>query len=72
MDTDLLRSKLEDAGEIMVLVEEFDEPIELHLHDTEFDGDIVTVTLADGTLWFEADAVTGAWKHHHSTDDYGL
>lgn len=72
MDVDTLRSKLESSGELMVHVEEFDEPIELHLHDTEFDGDLLTVELADGTLWFSAEKVTGAWKHFHSTDDYGL
>lgn len=72
MDVDILKSKLEAAGELMVLVEEFDEPIELHLHDTDFEGDLVTVDLSDGKLWFDADSVTGAWKHYHSTDDYGL
>lgn len=72
MDVNALKSKLEDAGEVMVAVEEFEEPIELHLHDTEFDDDMITVQLADGTLWFSAESVTGAWKHYHSTDDYGL
>lgn len=72
MDPDVLKSKLEASGEIMVLVEEFDEPIELHLHDTEIGDDLVTVELDDGTLWFEPDRITGAWKHYHSTEDYGL
>lgn len=72
MDADTLRSRLADAGELMVLVEEFDEPIELHLHDTEIEDDQVTVELTDGTLWFSPEKVTGAWNHYHSTEDYGL
>lgn len=72
MDPDTLQSKLEESGELMVHVEEFDEPIELHLHDTSIDSDLITVELDDGKLWFEPDRITGAWKHYHSTEDYGL
>ncbi len=72
MDADLLRSQLEEAGEIMVTVGEFDEPLELHLHDTEIGDDTVTLQLSDGVLTFDVDEVTGTWKHYHSTDDYGL
>lgn len=72
MNTDLLQTKLEESGELMVHVEEFDEPIELHLHDTTIDENVITVELDDGMLWFESENVTGAWKHFHSTDDYGL
>lgn len=72
MDASDLQSKLADAGELMVLVEEFDEPLELHLHDTEFDDETVMLELADGELEFSTDSVTGVWKHYHSLDHYGL
>lgn len=72
MDAEYLRSRLEAAGEIMVNVEEFDVPIELHLHDTEISEDTVKVELTDGELEFSIDRITGAWKHYHSTEDYGI
>ena len=72
MDTDKLQSELEASGELMVNVEEFDVPLELHLHDTEFGEEKITLELADGTLTFGVDDVTGYWKHYHSLADYGL
>lgn len=72
MDSDELQSRLEQSGELMVSVEEFDLPLELHLHDTEIDDGTVTLDLADGELIFEVDDVTGTWKHYHSLADYGL
>lgn len=72
MEATDLEAKLEDAGELMVLVEEFDEPLELHLHDTEFDGAMVTLDLADGELEFSTDRVAGVWKHSHSLAHYDL
>ncbi len=72
MNTETLQSALEESGELMLNVEEFDEPLELHLHDTEFDDETITLQLADGTLTFSVDAVVGYWHHHHSLSDYGL
>lgn len=72
MDASTLQSKLEEAGEVMVTVGEFEEPLELHLHDTEIGEETVTLELADGTLEFATDEVTGVWLHRHSLDDYGL
>lgn len=72
MQVDQLQSMLEENGEVMVKVEEIDEPLELHLHDTTFDGQTVYVELADGRLQFDAERVAVAWKHHHSIADYGL
>lgn len=72
MDSDTLQSELEQSGELMVNVEEFELPLELHLHDTEFDDETVTLELADGTLTFKLDSITGYWKHYHSLSDYGL
>ena len=72
MDPKTLQSKLEESGELMVNVEEFEVPLELHLHDAEIGDDEVTLELADGTLTFAVDAVTGCWEHYHSLDDYGL
>lgn len=72
MNAAFIQEKLDESGEIMVKVHEFEEPIELHLHDTEIEDDLVTLELDDGVLWFSPDEVTGVWKHYHSTDDYGL
>lgn len=72
MDADTLQSKLDAAGELMVAVGDFDEPLELHLHDTDIGEETVTLELADGELEFDVDEVSGAWKHTHSLADLGL
>ncbi|QSG01949.1 hypothetical protein [Natranaeroarchaeum sulfidigenes] len=72
MDQETLQSELEATGELMVNVEEFDVPLELHLHDTEIGTEQVTLDLSDGTLTFALDSITGYWKHYHSLADYGL
>ncbi|MFP8890999.1 hypothetical protein ACLI4U_14715 [Natrialbaceae archaeon A-CW2] len=72
MDAQSLQSKLEASGELMVNVTEFDQPLELHLHDTDISDDVITLELADGELEFSTDEVVGAWKHYHSLADYGL
>ncbi|MGM0605989.1 MAG: hypothetical protein ACQETB_10030 [Halobacteriota archaeon] len=72
MDPEKLRSMLETNGELMVKVAEFDETIELHLHDTDIGDDTVSVQLTDGTLEFDVAAVSGAWQHTHSLEDFGL
>ncbi len=72
MDAEDLQSMLEENGEVMVLVAEFDEPLELHLHDTEIGEETVRLELTDGILNFETDAITGAWLHTHSLGDLGL
>lgn len=63
---------LEENGELMVKVAEFDETVELHLHDTEIGDETVHLELTDGTLKFDVDAVSGAWQHTHSLEDLGL
>ena len=72
MDANTLQQHLEKNGELMVNVEEFDAPLELHLHDTDIQDDVVELTLSDGTLTFAIDSVTGYWHHYHSLSDYGL
>jgi hypothetical protein len=72
MDQEGLQEMLEENGEVMVLVAEFDEPLELHLHDTDIGEDTVRLELTDGVLNFETDAITGAWLHTHSLSDLGL
>ena len=72
MDPDTLQSELERAGEVMVNVEEFEVPLELHLHDTDIGEERVTLELSDGQLTFGLDDVTGYWTHYHSLADYGL
>jgi hypothetical protein len=72
MDASDLQSKLEESGELMLAVDGFEEPIEIHLHDTDISETVVTVDLADGELQFELDAVAGSWKHLHTLEDLGL
>jgi len=72
MDADDLQSMLEANGELMVNVAEFEQPLELHLHDTEIGEESVRLTLTDGVLNFDIDEVTGAWQHTHSLADLGL
>lgn len=72
MDADDLRTMLDENGELMVMVAEFDEPLELHLHDTEIGEDSLRLQLTDGVLEVDLDDVTGAWQHTHSLADLGL
>lgn len=72
MDADTLRTMLERNGELMVMVAEFDEPIELHLHDTTIEEEQIRLELTDGILSFNIEDVTGAWQHTHSLEDLGL
>jgi hypothetical protein len=67
-----LRSMLEENGELMVKVAEFDQPLELHLHDTDIGDEVVRLELTDGIINFDVDEVTGAWQHTHSLADLGL
>lgn len=72
MDAQDLQAMLEEYGELMVLVAEFDEPLELHLHDTDIGEETVRLQLTDGVLNFNVEDVTGAWQHTHSLEDFGL
>ncbi|AWB28374.1 hypothetical protein [Halococcoides cellulosivorans] len=72
MDAADLREQLEANGELMVAVAEFDQPLELHLHDTQIDDETVRLELTDGVLTFDIDEVSGAWQHTHSLADLGL
>jgi hypothetical protein len=72
MNASELQSMLEENGELMIQVADFDEPIELHLHDTRIDDDTVHLELTDGILTFDVDNVAGAWQHTHSLADLGL
>lgn len=72
MEADHLRTMLEENGELMVNVAEFDEPLELHLHDADIGDERVRLQLTDGIIEFDIDEVTGAWQHTHSLADLGL
>lgn len=72
MDANTLQSTLDDAGELMIAVEEFEVPLELHLHDTDIDEETITLDLSDGSLTVGIDNVTGYWVHKHSLEHYGL
>lgn len=56
----------------MIAVAEFEEPLELHLHDTEIGEETVRLQLTEGELSFPVDTVTGTWHHTHSLADFGL
>jgi hypothetical protein len=72
MDATELQSMLDQNGELMVQVADFDEPLELHLHDTQIDDETVRLELTDGVLTFDVENVGGAWQHTHSLADLGL
>ena len=72
MNPERLRDQLEENGELMVNVADFDHHLELHIHDTEIGDETVQLELADATLEFAVDQVIAAWKHYHSLADYGL
>jgi len=48
MNAEDLQAMLEKNGELMLAVSEFDEPLELHLHDTEIGEEMVRLELTDG------------------------
>lgn len=72
VETAELRSELEAKGELMVTVSEFNEPLEMHLHDTEIEDGVITIELTDGILTFDVDEVVAFWHHTHSLADFGL
>ena len=72
VESDDLRSKLEEKGELMLAVSEFEEPLEMHLHDTEIEEGIVRIRLTDGVLTFDTDEIVAVWHHTHSRADFGL
>lgn len=72
MDANDLQSMLEKNGELMVKVAEFEEPLELHLHDAEIGEETVRLELSDGVINFNIEDITGAWQHTHSLADLGL
>ena len=66
------QSELEEKGELMLAVAEFDEPLEMHLHDTDIEDGIIRIHLTDGVLTFDVDEVVAVWHHTHSLADFGL
>jgi hypothetical protein len=72
VENDDLRSKLEEKGELMLAVSEFEEPLEIHLHDTDIEDGTVRIELTDGILTFDTDEIVAAWHHTHSLADFGL
>ncbi|ERH06795.1 MAG: hypothetical protein J07HN4v3_02419 [Halonotius sp. J07HN4] len=72
VEADELQAELESKGELMLAVSEFEEPLEMHLHDTEITDDAVRIDLTDGVLTFDVDEVVSMWHHTHSLADFGL
>ena len=72
VEADELQAELESKGELMLAVSEFDEPLEMHLHDTEIDEEAVRIELTDGVLTFDVGEVVSMWHHTHSLADFGL
>jgi hypothetical protein len=56
----------------MLAVSEFDEPLEMHLHDTEIEEGVIGLQLTAGVLTFDVDEVVTVWHHTHSLADFGL
>jgi len=71
-NTSDLQAELEEKGELMLAVSEFDEPLEMHLHDTEVNEETVKINLTDGVLTFDIDEIVATWHHTHSLADFGL
>ena len=72
VETAELQSELEEKGELMLAVSEFDEPLEMHLHDSEIEDGVIEIQLTDGVLTFDIDEVVAVWHHTHSLADFGL
>ncbi len=72
VETDDLQAKLEQEGELMLAVSEFEESLESHLHDTEMEDGTVRIRLTDGVPTFDTDEVVAVWHHTHSLADFGL
>ncbi|WP_144049871.1 hypothetical protein [Halorubrum ezzemoulense] len=72
VETAELQSELEEKGELMLAVSEFDEPLEMHLHDSEIEDGVIKIQLTDGVLTFDVDEVVAVWHHTHSLADFGL
>jgi len=72
VETAELQSELEEKGELMLAVSEFDEPLEMHLHDSEIEDGIIKIQLTDGVLTFDVEEVVAVWHHTHSLADFGL
>jgi len=72
VETAELQSELEEKGELMLAVSEFDEPLEMHLHDSEIEDGVIKIRLTDGVLTFDVDEVVAVWHHTHSLADFGL
>ena len=72
VETAELQSELEEKCELMLAVSEFDEPLEMHLHDSEIEDGVIKIQLTDGVLTFDVDEVVAVWHHTHSLADFGL
>lgn len=72
VESEKLKSELEEKGELMLAVSEFEEPLEMHLHDTEIEDGVIEIQLTDGVLTFDVDEVVAVWHHTHSLADFGL
>jgi hypothetical protein len=65
---DDVEAELEEAGELLVTLDS-GEKVELHLHDTEFGDNGVTVELADGEFSFPYDVIESTGIHLQETSD---
>lgn len=65
--SDIIES-LNDYGELLVTLESGRE-LELHLHDTMFGDDEVSVQMSDGMFAFTADSVESMAYHTQSLEE---
>ena len=75
-ETEQVQNALEEYGELLVVLDSdaYAEPLELHLHDTDFNHDYneIELTLSDGSIGFKSSSIESMTYHTHSTADYGL
>lgn len=74
MDRRALQQRLDSNGELLVTLASagYDEPIELHIHDTTFGNGGVKHSLADGEIWFSYGDIESVTIHQQTTTDLGL
>lgn len=71
MDKPIIESALDDNGELLVTLDS-GQVVELHLHDTTFGSDGVTIELADGQFSFPYSKVESYGIHLQETEDLGI
>jgi hypothetical protein len=74
--TEEIAEALQRNGELLLTLDSdaYSGPVEVHLHDANFDHDNgeVALSLADGRLGFRASSVESIATHKQTAEDLGL